>query len=63
MDNLNVSQKHESKNDVAGFQLFDDLLCVMQEANNCLLLRKFEDCLYICQQNVAIARNYTENER
>jgi len=46
-----------------GCQLFDDLHCVIQQANNCLLLRQFEDCLAICQKNITIAKNYTENER
>jgi len=45
------------------FRLFDDLRCVIQQANNCLLLRQFEDCLDICEKNITIARNYTENER
>jgi len=63
MDKFDVCDKHESKSDVAGFQLSDDVHCVIQQANNCLLLRQFEDCLDICQKNITIARNYTENER
>jgi len=53
----------ESNSDSVDLRLFDDLHCIIQQANNCLLLRHFEDCLDICQKNIAIARNYTENYR
>ena len=58
-----MCKKDESKSDTASFQLFDDLHCVIKQANNCLLLRQFEDCLDICQKNITVAKNYTENER
>ena len=64
MDKFDVCEKHDnSRSDIAGFQLFDDFRCVIQQANSCLLLRQFEDCLGLCQKNITFARNYTENER
>ena len=49
--------------DSVDFQLFLDVPAVIQQANDCLLLRNFEDCLNICKKYIAIAKNYTENER
>jgi len=59
-----VHGKNDANNsDIVDCRLFDDLHCSIQQANNCLLLRHFEDCLDTCQKNIAIARNYTESDR
>lgn len=63
MEECRVRNNNDSNSDVVDFRLLDDLHCVIQQANNCLLLRHFEDCLDICQKNITIARNFTENER
>ena len=55
--------KNSCSNDSVDFRLVDEIHCKIQQANNCLLLRHFEDSLDICQKNIAIARNYTENDR
>jgi len=56
-------QRSDSNSDSFDFRLVDDLHSVIQQANNCLLLRHFDDCLNICQKYITIAKNYTENER
>jgi len=68
MDQCDVCEQDESKSDggqsdTVILKLFDDLHCAIEQANNCLLLRQFEECLDICQKNITITRNYTENER
>ena len=63
MEKFHKRSENDSNNDSVDFRLFEDLNCVIQQANDCLLLRKFEECLNICQKNITVARNYTENER
>jgi len=63
MDKFDMRENRSGNCDAVGLQLADDLRCVIQQANNCLLLRRFEECLDLCQKNIDIARNYTENER
>jgi peroxin-26 len=40
-----------------------DFRDVVDRANMCLLFRQFEECLNICRENVAKAKNYIEDER
>ena len=63
MEKLNACKAHDIKNDTDDFQLFDNIYSIIHQANSCLLLRQFEECLDICQKYIAIAGNYTENER
>jgi len=63
MSKFDELRRNDRNCDSVDFRLFDDLHCIIQQANNCLLLRQFEDSLDICQKNIAIARNYTENDR
>ena len=63
MEKCDVRVSNNCNSDNVDFQLFDDLSRMIQHANNCLLLRHFDDSLDICHKNIAIARNYTENAR
>jgi len=63
MEKFDEFKNNSSGTDSVDFRLFDELHCIIQQANNSLLLRHFEDTLDICHKNIAIARNYTENDR
>jgi hypothetical protein len=40
-----------------------DFRDVIDRANDCLLFRRFEECLDVCRHNIEVAKNYIEDER
>ncbi len=40
-----------------------ELSSAIERANRLLLFRRFEDCLELCASNVAVAKNYVEDDR
>jgi hypothetical protein len=49
----------------AGFddKTISDLRYAVDRANTCLMYNKFDECLQICSEHVAKAKNFIEEER